>query len=237
MTDIPAKKNKVVGILGGMGPDATVDLMSRVIAATPASDDLDHIHMLVDNNPKVPSRIKALIDKTGESPGPVLAEMARGLVASGADFLAMPCNTAHYYYADIEQAVDVPVLHLIELVFQRVTEAISNIKTVGMLASTAVQLTRLYDQQFASKDIEVYFPDQQNQARIMELIKSVKRDAADQTHLNALSESADVLQQLGVDCLIIACTELSVVSEHLDTELPVFDASQLLAEEIVKQAK
>src|ERR1700723_4357749 len=89
--------HRIVGIIGGMGPEATVDLMRRVIAATPARDDADHIHLLVDNNPKVPSRIAALIDGTGCDPAPALCEMAKGLEAQGADFLVIPCNTAHYY--------------------------------------------------------------------------------------------------------------------------------------------
>ena len=87
-------KRKVAGILGGMGPEATIDLMKRVFRATPAQDDRDHVHLLVDNNPQVPSRIQALLEKTGESPGPCLCDMARKLESWGADFLAMPCNTA-----------------------------------------------------------------------------------------------------------------------------------------------
>ena len=85
-----------IGILGGMGPEATVLLMSRIIARTPAADDRDHVPLFVDNNTQVPSRIAALIEGTGEDPGPVLADMARRLEANGAEALAMPCNTAHH---------------------------------------------------------------------------------------------------------------------------------------------
>ncbi len=90
----PGAPEKVVGIIGGMGPEATVDLMRRIIANTPALDDIDHIRCIVDNNPKIPSRIKALIEADGESPGPVMAAMGKSLEAYGVDFLAIPCNTA-----------------------------------------------------------------------------------------------------------------------------------------------
>ncbi|MGY9013879.1 MAG: aspartate/glutamate racemase family protein, partial [Rhodospirillales bacterium] len=90
-------REKTVGVIGGMGPEATVELMSRIIAKTPANDDVDHIHMIVDNDPKIPSRIKALLEGTGEDPGPYIANMARKLQTAGADFLVMPCNTAHLY--------------------------------------------------------------------------------------------------------------------------------------------
>ena len=90
-----------VGILGGMGPEATVLLMQKLIAAVPARDDADHIPLIVDHNPQVPSRIAHLIEGTGEDPGPVLAAMARRLEAAGAEALAMPCNTAHHYAGEI----------------------------------------------------------------------------------------------------------------------------------------
>ena len=109
MADLGAAAQPVIGVIGGMGPEATVDLMRRVIAATPAADDIDHVRMIVDNNPKVPSRLKALLDGTGDGPGPVLAGMARGLQSAGADVLVIPCNTAHFYLAPIRAAVSIPV--------------------------------------------------------------------------------------------------------------------------------
>ncbi len=87
---------RTVGILGGMGPEATVLLMQKVIAAVPARDDSDHVPLIVDQNSQVPSRIRRLIEGVGEDPAPVLAAMARRLEAAGAEALAMPCNTAHH---------------------------------------------------------------------------------------------------------------------------------------------
>ena len=103
------------GVIGGMGPEATIDLMYRVFEQTSASDDSGHIRLLVDNNPKVPSRIKAIIEGTGESPAPCMVQMAQGLVSQGADFLVIPCNTAHYYYQDVASSVDVPVINLLDI--------------------------------------------------------------------------------------------------------------------------
>ena len=106
--------HKTVGVLGGMGPDATVDFMSKVIAATPAEKDQDHLRMLVDSNPHVPNRQEALL-RGGEDPGPVLAAMAKGLQAAGADFLVMPCNTAHAFKDAIIEAVDIPLVSIIDV--------------------------------------------------------------------------------------------------------------------------
>src|SRR3954471_18406084 len=94
-------RRPIIGILGGMGPEATIDLMRRVLLATPAMDDSDHVHLLVDSNPDVPSRIAALIDRTGQSPGPELVTMGLRLQSAGAEALAIACNTAHAYAPDI----------------------------------------------------------------------------------------------------------------------------------------
>ena len=104
-----------IGILGGMGPQATLLLMQKLIDAVPAADDADHIPLLVDQNPQVPSRIRRLIEGTGEDPAPVLADMARRLVAAGAEALAMPCNTAHHYVPAIRNAVTIPLIDMVAL--------------------------------------------------------------------------------------------------------------------------
>ena len=106
---------RILGILGGMGPQATILLMQKVLEAVPAEDDADHIPLIVDQNPQVPSRIRHLIEGTGDDPAPVLADMARRLVAGGATALAMPCNTAHHYLPAIRSAVRVPFLDMVEL--------------------------------------------------------------------------------------------------------------------------
>ena len=216
---------KTVGILGGMGPDATVDLMARVIRTTPAEDDADHIRMLVDNNPKVPSRIKAIIEGSGESPAPCLAAMAQGLEKQGADFLVMPCNTVAF-----------PCVNLIDLTVAAAIEILANLKKVGLLASTAVQLTGLYGQRFEAKGVEAIFPVEELQGHVMQLIRKIKSDTADDKDIHAMNRAAEQLEGEGAQSLIIACTELSVVSGLLHTNLPFLDTSQLLAEYVVKNA-
>jgi aspartate racemase len=227
---------KTVGILGGMGPEATVDLMARVIRSTPADDDADHIRMLVDNNPKVPSRIKAIIDGTGESPAPCLVEMALGLQRQGADFLVMPCNTAHFYFDEIAQAISIPFVNLIELTVETAASKVSGLERAGLLASTAVQLTSLYGQRFNRRSVEALFPPEQCQDQIMDLIRSVKSGAFEEDDILGMNQAAKDLEGEGAQCLIIACTELSVVSDRLRTNLPVLDTSQILADYIVQAA-
>ena len=141
-------KEKTVGIIGGLGPEATVDLMTRVIRATPAGDDQDHIRMIVDCNPKVPSRMKAILEGTGGNPAPALVAMAKNLAAYGADFLVIACNTAHLYLDRIREAVPVPVLNMIDLTVDRVILENPDIRRVGLLASWTVIRPGLYQAAF-----------------------------------------------------------------------------------------
>ena len=106
-------QKKIAGILGGMGPEATVDFIKKVIDKTNAKIDQDHIQMLIDHNPKVPNR-HAAINGEGENIGPHLAKMALGLERAGADFLVMVCNTAHAFQADIQASVTIPFVSIVD---------------------------------------------------------------------------------------------------------------------------
>ena len=222
--------HKTVGVIGGMGPDATVELMRRVIAATPAEDDADHIHMLVDNNPKVPSRLKALLEGGGENPGPVIAQMAKGLEQAGADFLVIPCNTAHYYHHYAQDAVDIPVWHLIQLSLQTIRKQYP-VRRIGLLASSAVQKIALFEPFFAEAGLELVYPDDAAQETIMRVIRAVKAGALTDELL--AEYNCAVAGMSGVEAYLLGCSELSVLLDRHAQVLPVIDALQVLAEGIV----
>lgn len=221
--------HRVVGIIGGMGPEATVELMRRVIAATPAGDDQDHIHLIVESNPKIPSRIAHLVEGNGVDPKPELLRIARNLRAAGADALAMPCNTAHYYAAAIEEAVAIPLLDMVELTADRLA-AFRPHARVGLLASTAVHRTGLYERALQRRGAGAVPPHRQDE--LMELIKEVKRGKSGPPAAAALSQIASELAGQS-DILLIACTELSVLPVPDVGKVPIIDALDVLTQEIV----
>ena len=228
---------KTAGIIGGMGPEATIDLMARIVKATPALDDIDHIHVVVDNDPKVPSRIKALIERNGESPLPHLQQMARKLAGWGVDFLAMPCNTAHYYYEGIRGAVNIPVLNMIDLTCERMVAENPGLKTVGILASTAVLNLGLYEARFARDGVTLCRPADDRQAKIMAAIRKIKTGDHGEEVTGALQAGADSLVDNGAMVLLVACTELSILTDRIVTPVRCYDSAQILAEAIVSYAR
>ncbi|MCD4721428.1 MAG: amino acid racemase [Desulfobacula sp.] len=229
------KKEKIVGILGGMGPQATVDLMQRIIQLTKALDDIDHIRCIVDNNPKIPSRIKAIIEKNGEDPGPCMADMAKRLETWGADFLAIACNTAHYYYDTVSRAVNIPVINMIDSVLDHVKQNQPDCSKVGILASPAIRITRLYEKKFNSVDIKIVYPDQKYQDILFNVIKDVKAGSIGSSVLESYTDVCHHLKNKEILTAVIACTELSALNAK--TSLKTIDAAQILAQKIIDIAK
>ncbi|MGE4652674.1 MAG: amino acid racemase [Myxococcota bacterium] len=227
--------SRALGVIGGMGPAATVEFMRRVIEATPARDDSDHVHLIVDNNPHIPSRIAALLDGGGEDPGPALAEIAQRLEAAGADALVIPCNTAHHYLEQVVDAVEIPVLDLIALTLDHVQIEQPGIEEIGLLASTAVLETGLYARACEKRGLSIRFPA--NQEAVFGLIRQLKADARARKPSPEVEAALAGLVQDGADCVVLACTELCLLETPPDAKVPVYDTVQILAEEVVRIAR
>ena len=220
-----------VGILGGMGPEATVLLMQKIIAATPAQDDADHIPLIVDQNPQVPSRIRHLIEGKGEDPGPVLGAMARRLQVAGAAALAMPCNTAHYYAPDIRAAVTIPLIDMVALSVKYAATLVGVGGTVGILASPAVRRIGLFD--LALTDVGVtplYAPDEDS---LLATIRHIKANGATAGARVALVSASTALFDRGATVQMIACTEFSLISDATAPGSVAFDTLDQLVSGIL----
>jgi aspartate racemase len=224
---------KTVGILGGMGPEATILLMQKVMAAVPARDDADHVPLIVHQNPQVPSRIKALIEGTGEDPGPTLARMARDLQAAGAQALAMPCNTAHHYAPAVADATPLPFIDMLDLTAASLAQ--QGARRVGVLASPATRLAGVFDAPFAAQGLTpVFLPDDSG---LLGIIRAVKAGEGSTTLGPRLRAEAEALVDQGADHLLVACTELSLMTGTLPNAVPHTDSLDCLTAAIVAFAQ
>ena len=200
-----------------MGPEATILLMQKVFHAVDADDDAGHVPLIVHQNPQVPSRIAALIEGHGEDPAPVLRNMAEGLLAAGAEGLAMPCNTAHHY-AEAVSSSGLPFLNMVEATSARLSGR------VGMLASPAVRRVGVFDAAFAARGLTPVWAEED---ALLALIQAVKAGGGEAGELRRIAESFE-----GCDHLLVACTELSLMTDVLDG-LPWLDSLDVLTDEIV----
>ncbi|MEO0937181.1 MAG: amino acid racemase [Pseudomonadota bacterium] len=225
---------RTVGVIGGMGPEATVLFMSRVIAAVPAADDGDHIPLLVDQNPQVPSRIKALLEGGGDDPAPVLARMAQGLEAAGAQALVMPCNTAHHYAPAIRAKTRLPFLSMVDMAAQHAA-ALAPGGPVGLLGSPALARVGVFDAPMTARGLPLV--PLANPDATLATIRAIKALGPSPAAIRQLRDEATAQAAAGARAICICCTEFSLVASQIDAPVPVFDALDLLVGATIRFAR
>jgi len=227
-------EEKVVGILGGMGPEATVDLMAKIIRATPARTDQEHLRIIVDCNPKIPDRTDAILGR-GPDPTPALVETARNLQRAGADFIVIPCNSAHYFYPQLSQAVTIPVLHMMREVARHIVREWPQVRRVGLLAATGTVRSGLYARELGAQGRETLTPEEEVQQRLMEAIRMIKAGARERARDICL-EAGRQLARSGAEVVVAGCTEIPLVLGDGDLPVPAVDATVVLARAAVRTA-
>lgn len=227
---------KTIGILGGMGPEATVDLFAKIVAATPARIDQEHLRIVIDNNPKVPDRIAAILGG-GEDPVPVLRETARNLERAGAGFVVMPCNTAHIFYDAIADAVTIPVLHIADEAVAELKRRHPDVRVAGVLGTDVTVRLRIYHSRLEQGGLRAISPDPSDQEIVLACIASVKAGDKGEDVREKLLAVAERLVAQGADVLLTACTELPLILRDGDASVPVLDPTQALALAAVRLAR
>lgn len=223
-------RDVIIGILGGMGPAATVELFRKIVSLTPAQCDQDHIPVVIDSNPRIPDR-GSFIVHGGPDPRPALCRSARKLERAGASFIVMPCNTAHVFLPYLQKAVRIPFVDMIAETTQTIQESV-----VGLLATETTVRTGLYHNACAAHGIEIMTPNPEDQAVIMKAIYAIKGGCFDLSLKGDLRSVLTQLHREGAQALIIGCTELSLVVHPHDFEGPVYDALEILAQAAVRRA-
>ena len=225
---------KTIGILGGMGPMATYDLGMKIIENTRASCDQEHIPVLIDCNTRISDRTAAILHG-GEDPLPEMRKSAVRLEAAGADFLIMPCNTAHYFYDSVCEVISIPMLHMPRETAKRLSER--GIRVAGVLATDGTCQSGIYGSALEEEGIEAVYPSAEMQSVVMSLIydhvKAGKMDFSDLDINGVVSE----MKGHGAEILILGCTELPIAFGIIgDTALPTIDPTNELAKAAVLAA-
>ena len=224
---------KTIGILGGMGPEATADLYYRIVKATPVERDQDHPRTIVYSNSKVPDRTPA-ITGGGESPLPEMLMTARSLEGAGADFLIIPCNTAHYFIEELRGELGIPVLHMIEMTAKHVAQEYPDAKSVGLIATDGTLSSGIYERFFGEAGMNVLVPNADLQSSVMDAIyKHIKKGDLETGRKISLDVARELVGR-NADLVICGCTEISLVLKDGDIAVPVVDPLQVLAEVAVR---
>ena len=156
------KNEKIIGILGGMGPEATIDLFQKIVKLTPAQQDQEHLRIIIDNNPKIPDRTKAILHG-GENPLPELIKTAQNLERAGADFIIIACNTAHYYLPEIQKTVNITIFSIMQETALYIHHVFPSMKQISCFMSprrdgATTATTANNNQLFCEKVLSPYNP-------------------------------------------------------------------------------
>lgn len=225
-------QEKIVGILGGIGPEATATLFMKIIKSTPVKKDQDHLRIVIDNNPKIPNRTLAILGR-GKSPLKQLQETLHNLEKAGAEIIAMPCNTAHYNYSELQESTNLPIINIISETIAYIRQNFPDIKRVGLLASAGVMEAGIYHK--AVGKLELIIPDENEQRIVVKAIHGIKIGTRRKPRSNILT-IAKALVEKGAEAIIAGCTEIPLVLNQKDLSVPLIDTLQVLASAVVREA-
>jgi aspartate racemase len=208
----------MIGILGGMGPLATLDFFNKVLAGTPAQGDADHVPLLIQSDPRIPSRPAAILGD-GPSPLPELLAARDRLVAAGSTALAMPCNTAHYWFSDLSAGCPVPFISIVDACVAELAPKVSAGGAVGLIATRATLAGRIFVAPLRQAGYTSLVPDDQAMDQwVLPGIDLVKAGKTLQAAV-LIEHAVQALLDKGADAVVLACTETPVALDALESPL------------------
>ena len=217
---------RTVGVIGGLGPGSTVDFFAKVVERTGAATDQEHLHLIIDNNPHFPDRNLAIAGN-GPSPGPELAAAASRLEAGGADFVVMVCNTAHHWQSEIEAALTVPFLSIVDL-----TAAATVGERIGVIATSGCIEAGLYQRALSPREVLIG-----DVPRFMELLYRIKTGDLGPEIRAGMRQLAMELVDQGAEALVAGCTEIPLVLAAGDLPIPMISSTDVLVDATIAYGK
>lgn len=227
---MPSAAGRILGVLGGMGPAATADFMDKLAASTPAARDQEHIATVVYSDPSTPDRSDAMLTG-GESPVPALVRGIEFLCSAGVSAIAVPCNSAHYWYEEMQQAAaEVPIVHIVDAVADQVRSSGTSLDRLGLMSTDGTAKSGIY-QRLEEHGYELMdLTDLGSKSPVTTGIHQVKAGDLDGGR-RTLTSAANLLVDRGAQGIIYGCTDISAVlgpaPEGLDA--PVWDSATALA--------
>ncbi len=224
------QKQKILGVIGGLGPMATAYFMELVTSMTKAEKDQDHLQIMIYSVPAIPDRTAYILRKSTDSPMPEMVQLGQQLTQAGAQCIAIPCITAHYFWQELCGQISVPVLNAIAGTTQCLQDR--NIRRVGIMATDGTIATGLLQRTLEAAGIEVILPDAVNQQGVMDLIyRDIK--AGKKPDMALFAQIRKSLFDAGAQVIILACTELSLIKKDYPIGPGFIDAMEVLAQQAV----
>lgn len=224
---------RTIGIIGGMGPMATVDLYKKIVELTPVHSDNEHLHIVIDNNTNIPDRTASILEY-GDNAIYELVRSAIKLEDMGADILIMPCNTAHFYYDEIKRFTKIPFINMVEETIKEVKN--TGVNTVGILATDGTIKSGVYSRMCDKYGINYIIPEQNSQKEVMRIIYDGIKASYYDIDTRSFKTVVKKLGEAGAEKLILGCTELPIAFQRFNIAGDIIDPTLILARAAVKAA-
>lgn len=221
---------KKLGIIGGLGPMATAYFLQLITRMSDAGTDQEHMEILLHSKPQIYDRTRYILGQSTDNPLPQMAEVGRGLAGQGAELIAVPCITAHYFHKQLEEETGVPVVNVIRETALYLENA--GITRVGIMATDGTVQSGLFQEVFDADGISYVLPDAERQRHVMHLIyENVK--AGKPAELPLFQDAAGQLFGEGAQAVLLACTELSLIKRDYPLGAGFLDVMEVLARKAV----
>ncbi len=230
--------DKIIGVLGGMGPEATLDCLHKILANTQAEIDQEHLRVLVDINPQIPDRTSAVL-RNGESPVPALVKSCQGLAAAGADFIIIPCVTAHFFYDQFSKQSPLPIISILDVVVQTIKKDYPDYNRIGLMSTDGTKQSGIFQKALAKEGLEIVLLDDDTQTEVMKGIYDLKSSLDPEVRVSVtrrFSRAAQTLVDNGAQAVIAGCTEIPLALSQENLSVPYFDSLTLLARAAIRAA-
>lgn len=222
--------NNLIGVIGGLGPKATTYFMDLVIDNTISESDQDNVDLLVCQFSSIPDRTSFILDNSKDSPVPEMIKCARLLEREGCKYIVIPCNTASYFFDEVQDRVNSKIINILEETSKFVLK--TNPNKVGLMATDGTIKSGAYHK-FIDSDL-LFIPNNEYQSKVMDIIyNKVKKNKV--VTLNEFEELLNYFRRNGCEKIILGCTELSVVYSYLKiTYDDLVDSLTILARKTVE---
>jgi aspartate racemase len=234
-----------IGVVGGVGPAATVDFMDKIVRNTRVRHDQEHIKIVVEQNPQIPDRTENLIGE-GADPTVALYATCKKLEADDADLIAIPCNTAHAFVERIQPYLAIPIINMLQETVEFIRRHYPASQDIGLLATSGTIRSRVYHDIIEKAGLRVHVPDAAHQDKVMRAIYGEKGVKAGFTDGECRDDLLAALTQLvvhGAQIVILGCTELPLLLSQCDDfpvagrHIVVLDPTEILARKCVRLAR
>lgn len=223
---------KTLGVVGGLGPMATAYFMQLVTTMTDAAVDQEHIKMYIASSPKIPDRTRFILGDSINSPVNDMVAEGKKLKHMGAEIIAIPCVTAHFFHEELESEIGLPVINVMEETGKYLKER--EIHKVGLMATDGTIKSMIFQNVLSEFDIEVVTPNAENQRLVMNIIYSDVK-AGREINMKSFASISKMLKENGAEVIILGCTELSIVKRDHSLETGYLDVLEILAMKAVSE--